>query len=261
MAFGFFSAVAHPTDFSITCRRVSLCRKTCPLCTDKPEFGNTIVIDQNEDHSEIGESHSTARAGSLPPDSAHAIPENLIGWRNSLRKEFINQRLALPANERLDKTQKIIQGLDSSMGKVRDTIVSLYWPFKGEPNLLDWMKSLIRRGARVALPVVVEKHQPLVFRTWAPGEKLEGGIWNIPVPVDGKPVTPAIVIAPLVGFDVQLYRLGYGGGYFDRTLQNFSTKPLVIGVGYELTRLPTIFPQSYDVPMDLIVTDDKIHRR
>lgn len=189
------------------------------------------------------------------------MPENLTRWRNSIRREFIKQRLALSANDRLHMTQKIIQGLNSNLGNIRDKIVSLYWPFQGEPNLLDWMESLIFRGARVALPVVIERHKPLVFKTWTPGEKLEEGIWNIPVPVEGKLVTPEIVIAPLVGFDIQLYRLGYGGGYFDRTLKCFSIKPLVIGVGYEMTLIATIFPQSYDVPMDLIVTDHQIHRR
>ncbi len=219
--------------------------------------------DSNEELPEIAESSSTPRSSglSLNPASAHSMPENLTRWRKSVRQALIEQRLALSANDRLYKTKRIIQGLNANMENIQDKIVSLYWPVQGEPNLLDWMKSLIFRGARVALPVVIEKHKPLVFKTWAPGEKLEGGIWNIPVPVDGKHVTPEIVIAPLVGFDVQLYRLGYGGGYFDRTLKCFSIKPLVIGVGYEMTLIATIFPQSYDVPMDLIVTDHQIHRR
>jgi 5,10-methenyltetrahydrofolate synthetase len=78
------------------------------------------------------------------------------------------------------------------------------------------------------------------------------GLWNIPYPADGDIVLPHIVIAPLVGFDRQSYRLGYGGGFFDRTLAALSPKPFVIGVGYQSAELQTIFPQPHDIPMDAL---------
>ncbi|MGE0474764.1 MAG: 5-formyltetrahydrofolate cyclo-ligase [Nitrospirales bacterium] len=201
-------------------------------------------------------------ASSYPvdPTSAQTGQKNVTRWRKSVRQEIIRQRLALPAKDRLFMGKRIILGLDTIIGNLQDKIVSLYWPFQGEPSLLEWMESIILRGAQVALPIVLEKHKPLIFKTWAPGEKLEKGIWNIPIPVNGKPVTPEIVIAPLVAFDTHQYRLGYGGGFFDRTLANLSVKPLVIGVGYEMTRIATIFPQSYDIPMDIIVTEHQIHQ-
>src|SRR5690606_24922582 len=102
-------------------------------------------------------------------------------------------------------------------------------------------------------PVVVEKARPLVFRAYRPGDRLEKGVWNIPIPADGDPVIPDIVIAPLVGVDVRNYRLGYGGGFFDRTLAALPKRPLVIGVGYEMQRIATIHPQPHDIPMDRIV--------
>jgi 5,10-methenyltetrahydrofolate synthetase len=74
-------------------------------------------------------------------------------------------------------------------------------------------------------------------------------------------VLPQAVLAPLVGFDRQCYRLGYGGGYFDRTLAAFSPRPLAIGVGYEISQIETILPQSFDIPMDVIVTEARIRRR
>ena len=110
------------------------------------------------------------------------------------------------------------------------------------------------RGMRVALPVVVAKGMPLVFREWHPRAHLEPGVWNIPVPADGEEVTPTVVIAPLVGFDDDAYRLGYGGGFFDRTLAALCPRPLIIGVGHSLGRLATIYPQPHDIPMDWIVT-------
>ncbi len=107
-----------------------------------------------------------------------------------------------------------------------------------------------------ALPVVVARAQPMVFRAWRTGEPLESGVWNIPIPPASAPVvTPDIVIAPLVGFDQALYRLGYGGGFFDRTLAAMPRRPRVIGVGYDQAAIPTIFPQVHDIPMDMLVTE------
>ncbi|TSE12489.1 5-formyltetrahydrofolate cyclo-ligase, partial [Mesorhizobium intechi] len=77
----------------------------------------------------------------------------------------------------------------------------------------------------------------------------------IPIPAEGDPVLPDIVVAPIVGIDPANYRLGYGGGFFDRTLAAMPSKPLVIGVGYELQRVATIYPQPHDIPMDRIVTE------
>jgi 5,10-methenyltetrahydrofolate synthetase len=74
-------------------------------------------------------------------------------------------------------------------------------------------------------------------------------------------VTPQAVLAPLVGFDRECYRLGYGGGYFDRTLAALLPRPLAIGVGFELSLIETIYPQDFDVPMDLIVTEACLRRR
>jgi len=96
---------------------------------------------------------------------------------------------------------------------------------------------------------------PLEFRAWAPDAKLVPGIWNIPVPADGAVIEPDALLVPLVGFDSEGYRLGYGGGYYDRTLASRRRKPLTIGVGFELSELPTIHPQPHDIPMDAIVTE------
>lgn len=134
--------------------------------------------------------------------------------------------------------------------------VSGYWPIRSEPDLRGWLGRLHAAGAVVALPVVETKAAPLVFRRWQPGMRMVRGHWNIPVPpADAASVTPEVVLAPLVGWDDAGYRLGFGGGYFDRTLAALSTRPFVVGVGLEVARLPTIYPQPHDVPMDAIVTE------
>ncbi len=191
--------------------------------------------------------------GQRAPDRLDSWPD-VARWRKAERERLIAARLAISADVRAAMSAQIAERLDEIVGAVSGRIVSLYWPFRGEPDLRPWMASLVARGSTPALPVVVEKARPLVFRAYRPGDRLEKGVWNIPVPAEGDPVIPDVVIAPLVGVDVQNYRLGYGGGFFDRTLASLPIKPLVIGVGYDMQRIPSIHPQPHDIPMDRIVT-------
>ena len=174
-------------------------------------------------------------------------------WRKAQRARLIAERLAIPAEERTRLAGLIADRLDKEAGDPNGRIFSFYWPFRGEPDLRPWMQLVIDRGGRIALPVVIAKGEPLEFRLWSPGDKLERGIWNIPVPAAGEPVAPDIVISPLVGVDAARYRLGYGGGFYDRTLAAMATRPLVIGVGYASARLATIYPQWHDVPMGRVI--------
>ena len=104
--------------------------------------------------------------------------------------------------------------------------------------------------------MVIEKGRPLMFRAYRPGDRLEKGVWNIPDPGRRRRRScPTSCMAPVVGFDPQNYRLGYGGGFFDRTLAALPRKPLVIGLGYAMQRIATIYPQPHDIPMDRIVTE------
>jgi len=176
-------------------------------------------------------------------------------WRKAERERLIAARLAIPADERAMMTEGISEKINALIGDPNGRIVSLYWPFRGEPDFRPWIASITARGAAAALPVVVQKGRPLAFRAYKPGDRLEKGVWNIPVPAEGKEVIPDVVLAPVVGFDPQNYRLGYGGGFFDRTLAALRTKPLVIGVGYSSQAIRTIYPQPHDIPMDMIVTE------
>jgi 5-formyltetrahydrofolate cyclo-ligase len=140
-------------------------------------------------------------------------------------------------------------------------ILGVYWPFQAEFDPRPLIDRLISQGSAVALPVVVDKKGPLEYRAWRPGEPLVDGVWNIPVPQSRHVVIPDAVLAPLVGFDRECYRLGYGGGYFDRTLAALTPRPLAIGVGFAMSQIETIYPQPFDVPMDVIVTEAEIRRR
>src|SRR5438270_5732350 len=181
-------------------------------------------------------------------------------WRRGERERLIALRQTLPAAERRDWGGRIEAELREVIAE-RPGILGVYWPFRAEFDprpLIDWA---VASGRGVSLPVVVDKKGPLEYRAWRPGETLVDGVWNIPVPEKREVVAPAIVLAPVVGFDRGCYRLGYGGGYFDRTLAALSPKPLAIGVGFELQAIETIYPQPFDVPMDLIVTEANTRRR
>jgi 5-formyltetrahydrofolate cyclo-ligase len=136
--------------------------------------------------------------------------------------------------------------------------IGLYWPIHSEINCRDLMRTLSEGGHTVALPVVVERGHPVEFWKWHPHSPMRLGSWDIPVPADREPVIPDALIIPLVGFDQARYRLGYGGGYYDRTLAAASRKPYCIGLGLELGSLASICPQPHDIAMDVVVTESRV---
>lgn len=185
-------------------------------------------------------------------------PTDLAAWRRDERRRLLAERVARPTRTRRQDAMAVAEQLDRILPAGPGTIVSLYWPFRGELNLRRWMRRASERGLRIALPVVESKSKPLVFREWTPGAPMELGIWKIPIPKGGEIVVPQVVIAPVVGFDSSCYRLGYGGGYYDRTLAALakaSTPPFAVGVGQSFAHMPTTHPQPHDVAMDLVVTE------
>ncbi|MBV9827532.1 MAG: 5-formyltetrahydrofolate cyclo-ligase [Alphaproteobacteria bacterium] len=181
-------------------------------------------------------------------------------WRKTERERLIDARMAAAPAMRRIWSEAIATRLRDVLA-AETGILGVYWPFRAEFDprpLIDWA---IATGRGIALPVVVDKKGPLEYRAWKPGEPLVDGVWNIPVPEKREVVLPAAVLAPVVGFDRQCYRLGYGGGYFDRTLAALSPRPRAIGVGFELQAIDTIHPQEFDIPMSLIVTEAATHRR
>jgi len=190
------------------------------------------------------------------PVADHRQEVDVKRWRKEARARLIEERLALSADIRLQLGERIAAHLEDAMGAVEGLVVSLYWPFRGEPDLRALMQRIGRRGGRCALPVVVALGEPLFFRAWGHGDPLTRGVWNIPIPPEGAEiVTPDIVIAPVIGFDRQGYRLGYGGGFYDRTLAALAGTKRVFGVGYDQAAIPTIYPQWHDIKMDAVITE------
>lgn len=181
-------------------------------------------------------------------------------WRKAQRAELTTKRLAVSRDDRTEWDGAISERVERSLPAPGRLRIGFYWPFKGEYDPRALARTLRDAGARVALPVVVERARPLAFREWWPGMRMAPGVWNIPVPAEGEWVQPDVLLVPLLGFDDSGYRLGYGGGYYDRTLAAMPAKPFAIGLGYEPSRLATIHPQPHDVPMDLIVTERRAVR-
>jgi 5-formyltetrahydrofolate cyclo-ligase len=182
-------------------------------------------------------------------------------WRKNERARLIAQRLAISNDDRVDRARHIVAHLDLLLPDLAGISVGVYWPFRGEPDLRGWAAAICTRGATCALPIVVEKNAPLIFRLWRIGEPLTLGVWNIPIPANSAELAPDVVIAPVVGFDQKGYRLGYGGAFYDRTLAALTKKPRVFGIGYSQAAIATIYPLPHDIPMDVIVTEEAIVER
>ena len=192
----------------------------------------------------------------VDPDQARDVAR----WRKAERARLRTERQALSVEDRAAAgaalARHLREVLSTRIEGLQGRVVSAYWPIKGEPDLRPLMAELHRAGVTVCLPIVEQKAAPLVFRGWTPETRMVRGDWNIPVPPpDAEVLIPDITLAPLVGWDGDGYRLGYGGGYFDRTLEALDPRPFTIGIGFQSARLTTIFPQPHDIPLDLILTE------
>jgi 5-formyltetrahydrofolate cyclo-ligase len=186
---------------------------------------------------------------------------NLSAWRKATRESLVAARLALDQTTLAALRRSIDGHLERAFPGLAGARLGFCWPIRNEYDARHLVRRLRERGAATALPVVVTRGAPLVFRLWKPGITLAQGALGIPYPLDSPEIVPQAVLLPVNGWDAAGYRLGYGGGFFDRTLAAMDPRPLVIGVGYESARIETIRPQSWDMPLDYLVTERGVYRR
>ena len=139
-------------------------------------------------------------------------------------------------------------------------VVSAFHSFGTEISTTELFEKLVRDGWVTALPIVVAKNTPLVFRQWAPGEPLISGRWDIQVPPDSAPeVQPDVLLVPMLAFDHKGYRLGYGGGFYDRTLAKLRAikKVTAIGIAYAGQEIDMVPRDDHDQPLDWIMTEQE----
>lgn len=182
-------------------------------------------------------------------------------WRQAQRERLIAARVAVDPATLEGWRRRIDSHLERAFPGLAKSVVALCWPIRNEYDARHLARKLRERGARTLLPAVVAPRSPLVFREWHPGVKLAVGGLDIPYPVDSAELMPDVVLLPMNGWDEAGYRLGYGAGFFDRTLASLEKKPITIGVTFELARLDTIHPQPWDVPVDYVVTERGVYRR
>lgn len=192
------------------------------------------------------------------PLSPNAEWSAVRSFRKAKRAELLARRTALSFHDRKRYGESLTAQLLATLHLAAYPVLGFYWPIRGELDLRNLARRYVAAGGIAALPAVVEKNAPVEFWQWKPDTAMQRGLWNIPVPAKRRVVVPSALLIALVGYDRAGYRLGYGGGYYDRTLA--VADPLCIGVGYDEAELPTIYPQPHDVPMDLIVTERRVLR-
>lgn len=186
--------------------------------------------------------------------------ENWQEWRKLKRVDLIQHRESIAAEDHRNWSKNITTSLEQAFPHLQRCIVGFCWPYRGEYDPRPAMNFLCAKGATLGLPEIPEDLGLLQFRRWWPEAPMRVGPYAIPVPDNTELLTVDALIIPLVGFDQQGYRLGYGGGYFDRMLASATPRPLTIGVAFEILRLDSVHPQPHDIAMNFIVTEAGIYR-
>lgn len=180
--------------------------------------------------------------------------------KNDLRQAALARRDALGVAERIGAARRLSE-LNVPVAVARGVIVSGFFPIRGEIDPMPLMHVLSDAGATLALPVVNGRDRPLAFREWAPDAPLVRGPHGTREPVMTAPeVEPDILLVPLAAFDRDGHRIGYGAGYYDRTLERLrSSKPIIaIGVGFAVQEIERVPSSEHDARLDLVLTDKEV---
>jgi 5-formyltetrahydrofolate cyclo-ligase len=192
------------------------------------------------------------------PDQDSQSTVNRDALRTASRRENLAARKALSAARHAQASEAVRAHLEIWLTARTPGILAFCLPIQGEIDCRPMVERLLAIGWQAAMPVVVEKHAPMIFRPWSPSMPMTVDPHGIPVPDTTASVVPDIVLLPLLAFDADGYRLGYGGGYFDRTLAGSRPRPLAIGVGFDLNAVVTTWPGPFDIALDLIATESGV---
>ncbi len=183
------------------------------------------------------------------------------------RQQLVQQRERM--DDRLWRSEQLQRVMRVCLISRPDTVIGAYWPIKGEfdplPALFRWQEAgreedaqSAARHRRIGLPVVNKVDKTLTFYTWYPGCPMEEDAYGIPKPKDTEVIQPTLLFVPCVGYGPGGYRLGYGGGFYDRTLAALRPKPFTVGLGFTEGFLSDLEPEPHDVPLDAILNDNGV---
>jgi 5-formyltetrahydrofolate cyclo-ligase len=182
-------------------------------------------------------------------ETTHAAHE----FKIALRHRLLAIRTAFEPVIRADYDAAIAHHLATWLQLNSVTVLAVFWPIRGEPALENLYHQLHTSGVQLALPAMTGKNLPLEFVSWTPGEPMTIDHWKIATPLHKKLVRPSTLLIPAVGFNSQRYRLGYGGGFYDRTLA-LSPRPQTVAVAYAATCVEFV-PEPHDIAMDSVITE------
>ena len=206
--------------------------------------------------------------------------------KSSTRKALVEARLNMP--DRLARADLLQRVMRIWLVGRPDEVIGAYWPIKGEfdplPALYRWQEDAIlsqnlssnpaldqveraqlatesiasRSPRKIGLPVVNKQHKTLTFHAWYPGCPMEEDAYGIPKPKDTEVVVPTLLFVPCVGYGPGGFRLGYGGGFYDRTLATLQPRPVTVGLGYTHGWLPDFEPEPHDMALDALLNDNGV---
>jgi 5-formyltetrahydrofolate cyclo-ligase len=186
----------------------------------------------------------------------------IVGEKAALRRQALSRRDAIPADARAAAALAIAER-PLPFALAENTVASGFMPLKGEINPLPMMRKLSDAGAQLALPVVVGRGKPLLMRAFAFGDALSSGVWGIREPRCSAPeLKPDILLVPLLAFDRSGYRIGYGAGYYDLTINALRSmkRVLAVGIAFAAQEVPRVPKTARDARLDLVLTEREIIR-
>lgn len=194
-------------------------------------------------------------SSSIPP----GVPVQAAD-RSAARRLLRARRGALGETGRARAAQAIVAQLEALVAAARPGVIGAYWAMKEEPELRGALARWHAAGLAVALPRVVAADAPLEFVRWSPGAAMVEGPFGTLHPHGAQALRPDLLVIPCLGFDPRCYRMGYGGGYYDRTLARLGAVG-TIGVAYDCCELSGFVPHEHDLPLDRVVTESRVLRR
>jgi 5-formyltetrahydrofolate cyclo-ligase len=189
-----------------------------------------------------------------------SVTPELAQWRKELRNRLLAERCAVPSDTHRAWSEAIEGYLDSGFMGLAGLTVGLCWPYLAEFDARPFALKLMERGSTLSLPVVVAPRTPLEFHRWHPDMEMATGVYDLPIPAHSQAVIPQVLLIPVVAIGGKGDRLGYGGGFYDRTLAALPIKPVCVALAFEISRVSSTDPQEHDVLMDFVITEKGIER-